>query len=116
MKELLFSYGTLQLEKVQMETFGRLLKGTRDILHGYRIEKLEIRDEEVLRASKEKYHPIAVPSQNQEAIVPGTVFELSLEEILSADTYEAEEYKRVKEKLASGRIAWVYIANEEQQI
>jgi len=31
---LLFSYGTLQLEKVQLENYGRLLKGERDKLIG----------------------------------------------------------------------------------
>ena len=33
--ELLFSYGTLQLEAVQMATFGRKLTGTRDVLPGF---------------------------------------------------------------------------------
>ncbi len=32
MPELLFSYGTLQLEKVRLETFGRILKGSPDVL------------------------------------------------------------------------------------
>lgn len=32
MTELLFSYGTLQLEKVQLESFGRVLKGTKDAM------------------------------------------------------------------------------------
>lgn len=45
---LLFSYGTLQLEQVQLETFGRLLKGEKDVLSGYKITMLEITDPEVL--------------------------------------------------------------------
>ena len=32
---LLFSYGTLQREDVQLTTFGRRLSGTRDELVGY---------------------------------------------------------------------------------
>ena len=34
--ENLFSYGTLQYRKVQIETFGRILNGTNDILIGYK--------------------------------------------------------------------------------
>ena len=34
--ELLFSYGTLQLESVQLSTFGRALTGTADALPEYR--------------------------------------------------------------------------------
>ena len=34
--EFLFSYGTLQLEAVQMANFGRLLTGQRDVLEGFR--------------------------------------------------------------------------------
>ena len=107
--EKLFSYGTLQLEKVQLDTFGRLLHGTSDTLRGYRIDRLEITDEEVLASSRERYHPIAVPSGKDEDIVEGLVFEVSQEEIEHADIYEAEDYMRVKEALASGKVAWVYI-------
>lgn len=55
---LLFSYGTLQLEQVQLETFGRLLKGEKDILEGYKLTMIEIMDAEVLRKSNQKFHPI----------------------------------------------------------
>jgi hypothetical protein len=54
----LFSYGTLQKEQVQLETFGRLLQGEKDILSGYKLNMLEITDPEVLRKSGQKYHPI----------------------------------------------------------
>jgi hypothetical protein len=40
--ELLFSYGTLQLEAVQMATFGRRLAGTPDVLPGFVTTLLEI--------------------------------------------------------------------------
>lgn len=56
--ELLFSYGTLQLERVQLKTFGRLLRGTKDILVSYSISKIEISDEDVIATSGERYHPI----------------------------------------------------------
>jgi hypothetical protein len=62
----LFSYGTLQKEQVQIETFGRILQGDQDILIGYRLEMLEITDSEVLRKSSQKFHPILKFSGNPE--------------------------------------------------
>ena len=56
--ELLFSYGTLQLENVQIKTFERFLNRANDILVGYTISKIEISDEEVIATSGERYHPI----------------------------------------------------------
>jgi hypothetical protein len=35
--EKLFSYGTLQYEAVQLDTFGRTLLGQKDVLLGYRL-------------------------------------------------------------------------------
>ena len=42
--EQLFTYGTLQLEEVQLETFGRRLEGRPDDLIGYRLVKITIED------------------------------------------------------------------------
>jgi len=42
--ELLFSYGTLQLEAVQMSTFGRRLVGTPDALAGFTVVPFTIDD------------------------------------------------------------------------
>ena len=41
----LFSYGTLQKEKVQLSSFGRILKGNRDTLPRYQLHQLKITDE-----------------------------------------------------------------------
>ena len=43
--EVLFSYGTLQLEAVQMATFGRQLAGTSDALRGFELVLLKIEDQ-----------------------------------------------------------------------
>ena len=43
----LFSYGTLQTQRVQLETFGRILQGEKDCLPGYDVSMLEITDVEV---------------------------------------------------------------------
>ena len=110
MKENLFSYGTLQKEKVQLELFGRLLNGTKDILKGYKISLIEIKDESFLAKGEEKFQLTLIPSKDDADFIVGTVFEISEEEILLADKYEPENYKRVKIGLGSGKEAWIYAA------
>ena len=109
MNELLFSYGTLQLEKVQLETFGRRLNGTQDILKGYRIEQLRITDIDVLDKSEQEFHPIAMPSTNENDDIKGMLFEISHEELLLADSYEVEDYKRILVIFQSGKKGWIYV-------
>jgi gamma-glutamylcyclotransferase (GGCT)/AIG2-like uncharacterized protein YtfP len=109
MKELLFSYGTLQKEKVQLELFGRLLNGAKDILGGYKLSPVEIKDESFLAKGEDKYQLTLIPSKDE--IVEGTIFEISEEELLLADRYEPENYKRIKVTLRSGKEAWIYVAD-----
>lgn len=106
----LFSYGTLQKEQVQMETFGRLLNGQRDILTGYRLNMLEVTDPEVLRKSNQKYHPILEFSGNTEDEIEGVLFEVADEEILQADEYEVDDYKRIETVFKSGKKGFIYVA------
>lgn len=113
MNTYLFSYGTLQISKVQEESFGRLLHGSRDALKGYKLSSLEIIDESVLAKSEQKYHPIAIPASDGNNTIEGTVFEISEEEILMADKYEVDDYKRIQVELESGKEAWVYIAAKQ---
>ena len=110
MKEFLFSYGTLQKEKVQLELFGRLLHGTKDILEGYKISFIEIKDETFLSKGEDKLQQTLITSTNKADKIEGTVFEISKEELLLADKYEPDNYKRVKVSLQSGKRAWIYIA------
>jgi hypothetical protein len=42
--ELLFSYGTLQQENVQLANFGRTLSGTKDALKKYTVGEVRITD------------------------------------------------------------------------
>ncbi|HEX7366533.1 MAG TPA: gamma-glutamylcyclotransferase family protein [Pelobium sp.] len=106
---LLFSYGTLQKEQVQLETFGRLLKGKSDSLPGYKLDLLEITDAEVLRKSGQKFHPIIRYSGNLNDEVGGVLFELTEEEILAADKYEVADYKRIETRFASGKLGFIYV-------
>ena len=105
----LFSYGTLQLESVQMSQFGRLLDGRDDVMPSYRREMLEITDPEVIRASGERFHPVICPSDDPEDEVPGKVFVITAAELEAADRYEVSDYKRVDVRLKSGLRAWVYV-------
>ena len=110
MSEYLFSYGTLQLEKVQLESFGRKLNGAKDSLKGYTLEQIEITDENVLQQSEQRFHPIAIPSDNADDTIEGVVFEITSAELVQADTYEVDDYKRILVTLASGKNAWIYVS------
>ena len=105
----LFSYGTLQLEQVQQETFGRKLEGNADALLGFKQTLLEITDLEVLKISGERFHPIVGASSDPTDTVAGTVFWITPEELAAADRYEVSDYHRIEAKLASGGRAWVYV-------
>lgn len=107
---LLFSYGTLQLEKVQIENYGRILKGERDRLIGYKIENLQITDSTVLSISQLEYHPIAVKSTNTDDFIEGMIFQITETELAETDKYEVSEYHRILETFESGKKAWIYIA------
>ena len=112
MKEFLFSYGTLQQEKVQLELFGRKLQGAKDILEGYRVVDIEIVDKNFLSKGEQSHQKTLVHTKNENESVSGTVFEISEKELLTADKYEPNNYKRVSVVLASGKQAWVYLALE----
>lgn len=107
--ELLFSYGTLQQENVQLATFGRRLTGTPDKLLQYEQSLVAIDDPEVVATSGKTHHPIVKHTGNPADTVLGTVFEVTPSELASADAYEVDAYKRVRADLGSGRQAWVYV-------
>lgn len=105
----LFSYGTLQRDQVQIATFGRLLSGHEDAMTGWRMDRLEITDPEVLKTSGERYHPVAKETGKAQDEIAGKVFSITPEELKQADAYEVSDYKRVEVKLKSGDRAWVYV-------
>ena len=113
MAELLFSYGTLQLDKVQLESFGRLLKGAKDSLSGYKLASIEITDKKVLEQSGQKSHPIAIRTGNLHDKIQGVVFEITPDELYKADAYEVEDYQRFLVTLDSGKSAWIYISKTQ---
>ena len=110
LKEYLFSYGTLQKEKTQIQLFGRKLAGAPDTLQGYKIASIEIKDLSFLSKGEDKFQKTLVPSHSNNDLIKGTALELTTEEIFLADKYEPANYKRIKVKLESGKKAWAYIA------
>ncbi|HEY7445946.1 MAG TPA: gamma-glutamylcyclotransferase family protein [Vicinamibacterales bacterium] len=107
--ELLFSYGTLQLEAVQLSTFGRRLTGTRDVLVGFEEALVEIGDQATVSLSGKTHHAIVKFTGRPTDTVAGTVYAVTSEEVQSADKYEVAAYKRVSVLLQSGLRAWVYV-------
>jgi hypothetical protein len=107
--EWLFSYGTLQLEPVQLATFGRRLTGRADTLPGYARELIAIDDPAVVATSGETHHPILRFTGSEADTVAGTVFALTPDELKQADGYEVAAYRRVSAVLRSGLRAWVYV-------
>ena len=107
---LLFSYGTLQLEKIQRSTFGRLLQGQRDELPGYELSSVEIENPQERAASGMTHYANVRFNGREESRVSGTVFEITEAELVAADGYEQPaDYQRITVRLASGKEAWVYV-------
>ena len=107
---LLFSYGSLQQENVQLSTFGRLLQGQRDELLGFELESVEIEDPKIASATGKTHHANAAFNGRDDSRVSGTVFKITDAELAAADSYkQLAAYKRIATKLASGKQAWVYV-------
>lgn len=110
MSNYLFSYGTLQKEEVQLKLFGRIFKGSADKLQGYKTAAIEITDEAFLSKGEQKNQLTAIISHHKNDTIEGTAFEVTEQELLLADKYEPDGYKRIKVALTSGKEAWIYLA------
>jgi BASS family bile acid:Na+ symporter len=107
---LLFSYGSLQEESVQLATFGRLLHGQSDALLDCAPSLVRIDDPNVAAAIGRTHHANVILGAGADSRVPGMVFEITDAELVKVDAYEAAyAYERVAARLASGREAWVYV-------
>jgi gamma-glutamylcyclotransferase (GGCT)/AIG2-like uncharacterized protein YtfP len=107
---LIFSYGTLQQESVQLSTFGRRLQGQRDELPEFEQSLAKIEDPQNAAASGETHHANVTFNGRHDSRVSGTVFEISDAKLAAADQYEQlASYTRVAAILASGKQAWVYV-------
>jgi hypothetical protein len=107
---LLFSYGSLQQEEVQLSTFGRKLEGEKDLLVGYEPSLVRIEDSLLADRLKKTHHDNVKATGDDWSTVQGTVFEVTDGELAKADTFESQyNYKRISVGLASGKDAWVYV-------
>lgn len=107
---LVFSYGTLQEERVQRATFGRLLQGHRDELSGFEQCVVKIEDPQVAAASGRTHHANVTFNGRPDSRVSGMAFEITDAELATADRYEqVAAYIRIAVTLASGKQAWVYV-------
>ncbi len=107
---LLFSYGTLQQESVQVATFGRLLAGQKDELPGFEPSLVPIRDPHIVGETGRTHHANVTFNGRPDSRVSGTVFEVTDDELAAADRYErTADYARIAATLASGRKAWLYV-------
>jgi gamma-glutamylcyclotransferase (GGCT)/AIG2-like uncharacterized protein YtfP len=114
MKEYLFSYGTLQKQEVQWKLYGRYLSGEKDVLNGYKTSAIQVKDLTFLAKGEAATQQTLHISDDKTNAVAGTIFELTQDELLQTDAYEPENYKRIKMKFASGKEAWVYLAEESK--
>ena len=105
----LFSYGTLRQAEVQLALFGRLLRGTPDLLPGFVLAPLAITDPHVIATSGGAVHTIAVPTGDPADSIPGVVFAITPAELAAADAYEVDAYARIEVRLGSGASAFVYV-------
>jgi gamma-glutamylcyclotransferase (GGCT)/AIG2-like uncharacterized protein YtfP len=106
---LLFSYGSLREQDVQLATFGRLLDGRHDALPGFEQTLVRIDDPDVATTLGKTHHANATFTGVDTSRIEGMAFEITDEELASVDAYEATfAYERVAVTLASGRQAWVY--------
>ena len=106
---LLFSYGTLQLEEIQLSTFGRRLQGAPDELVGFERSWIEVAEPDFVAGNGAR-HAMVRANRRSDSRVPGTVFDVTDAELAGSDAYEPADYARIAVTLASGRQAWVYAA------
>ena len=109
--ELLFAYGTLQTETVQLSLFNRTLDGNADALVGYRLQMVRIHDQEFVNTSGTADHRNLEFSGEPSDFVEGMVFTITRSELEQTDAYEPAGYKRRLVQLRSGLYAWVYLSS-----
>lgn len=97
---LVFTYGTLQDEEIQLGVFSRLLSGTQDTLSKYKIATQKVANQ----------YPTLEHTKNEQDKITGKIYTLSPEELKKADAYEGAAYERIEITLVSGKKAWVYTA------
>ena len=108
---LMFSYGSLQEEAVQLAVYGRVLRGEADELNGWVRTQLDVPKWHKAALSGTTHYANVERSPQPNSSVAGTALELTDAELAASDAYERDaEYVRVMITLSSGRRAWVYVS------
>ncbi|WP_347346040.1 gamma-glutamylcyclotransferase family protein [Microbacterium sp.] len=108
--QLLFSYGAMQSEEVQLDLFGHVVPLQADFLTGYTVDYAEFEDHRDSDACPRAVHPRLRRTGNPVDKAIGRVLTLTDAEIEASDEYQTPLlYRRISVTLASGRTAWVYV-------
>lgn len=96
---LLFSYGTLQQDDVQLKTVGRLLGAHPDELPEFELSR-----------NRDGRHANVTFNGRSDSRVGGAVLEITDAELGAVDEYErVDGYARIVVTLGSGKQAWVFV-------
>jgi hypothetical protein len=107
---LIFSYGTLQREGVQVATFSRRLPARPAMLAGFVLSRVTDDRVELSARGKPAFHANVVASGRADSRVSGSVLEVTNADLALADKYEhSASYVRIAVQLVSGENAWVYV-------
>lgn len=95
---------------MQLSTFGRLLHGQRDALLNAVLSLVKIDDPVLVATLGKTHHNNVLLNGHDSDRVHGMVFEISDDELVKVDGYEAPfAYARVLASVASGAEVWVYV-------
>jgi gamma-glutamylcyclotransferase (GGCT)/AIG2-like uncharacterized protein YtfP len=109
---LIFSYGSLQEQAVQLSVYGRVLRAEPDELLNCVREQIAVPPRHKAAAAGVTHYANVVFTPGSGSRVAGKVLELTETELALTDGYEQDaEYVRVIARLASGRRAWVYVSS-----
>jgi len=112
---LIFSYGSLREEHVQLSTFGRRLAGWTDQLVGFELATATVDDPEAVALSGKTKHANLAFTGHGDSRVEGMVFEITDAELANVDAYERVfAYERIEASVASGSSVWVYVSARGQ--
>jgi gamma-glutamylcyclotransferase (GGCT)/AIG2-like uncharacterized protein YtfP len=103
--ERVFAYGTLLLERVQLQVIGRVVDVCPDVLAGYRTEHV------TFGGGVFSYQRVRPATGSR---VTGGVLEVTQEELAHIDAYEGSDFERVRTALEDGTDVWVYARPRQQ--
>lgn len=112
----IFSYGTLQFPKVQLELLGREVTSWPDSLSRFKMGEITIMNESVVEISSQATHQIINFTGNASDIIEGVVLSITLDELAVIDEYETDDYKREELTLNSGKTAFAYVAANNSEM